>query len=94
MCPKRDATSAHACSDSRLGCPPRTKPRVMAHFHFSFGQFLGALGHVTYHDAKGAVVVQDFLQELPPRSAQRLGARVQGSVGKASLYDDSLISVP
>jgi cation/acetate symporter len=35
---------------------------VMAHFHFSFGQFFGAIGHVTYHDAKGAVVVQDFLQ--------------------------------
>jgi cation/acetate symporter len=35
---------------------------VMSHFHFSFGQFFGAIGHVTYHDAKGAVVVQDFLQ--------------------------------
>jgi len=35
---------------------------VMAHFHFSFGQFFGAIGHVTYHDAKGGVVVQDFLQ--------------------------------
>jgi cation/acetate symporter len=35
---------------------------VMAHFHFSFGQFFGAIAHVTYHDAKGAVVVKDFLQ--------------------------------
>ena len=34
---------------------------VMAHFHFSFGQFFGAIGQVTYHDAKGAVVVKDFL---------------------------------
>jgi len=34
---------------------------VMAHFHFSFGQFFGAVGQVTYHDAKGAVVVKDFL---------------------------------
>jgi len=35
---------------------------VMAHFHFSFGEFFGAISHVTYHDAKGAVVVKDFLQ--------------------------------
>ncbi len=35
---------------------------VMAHFHFSFGQFFGAIAHVTYHDAKGVVVVKDFLQ--------------------------------
>src|SRR5499425_3094790 len=34
---------------------------VMAHFHFSFAQFFGAIGQVTYHDAKGAVVVKDFL---------------------------------
>jgi cation/acetate symporter len=34
---------------------------VMAHFHFSFGQFFGAISQVTYHDAKGAVVVKDFL---------------------------------
>jgi len=35
---------------------------VMAHFHFSFGDFFGAIGHVTYHDAKGQEVVKDFLQ--------------------------------
>src|SRR6202451_1684778 len=35
---------------------------VMAHFHFSFSEFFGAIGHVTYHDAKGTVVVKDFLQ--------------------------------
>src|SRR5450631_248214 len=35
---------------------------VMAHFHFSFSEFFGAIAHVTYHDAKGAVVVKDFLQ--------------------------------
>jgi cation/acetate symporter len=35
---------------------------VMAHFHFSFSQFFGAISQVTYHDAKGAVVVKDFLQ--------------------------------
>ncbi|MGC1646697.1 MAG: cation acetate symporter [Candidatus Sulfotelmatobacter sp.] len=35
---------------------------VMAHFHFSFGEFFGAISHVTYHDSKGAVVVKDFLQ--------------------------------
>src|ERR1700722_9668866 len=35
---------------------------VMAHFHFSFGEFFGAVGHVTYHDAKGQEVVKDFLQ--------------------------------
>src|SRR6266496_4152590 len=34
----------------------------MAHFHFSFGEFFGAIAHVTYHDAKGAAVVKDFLQ--------------------------------
>jgi cation/acetate symporter len=34
---------------------------VMAHFHFSFAEFFGAIGHVTYHDAKGTVVVKDFL---------------------------------
>ena len=35
---------------------------VMAHFHFSFADFFGAIGHVTYHDAKGQEVVKDFLQ--------------------------------
>src|SRR5438309_6381448 len=35
---------------------------VMAHFHFSFGEFFGAVAHVTYHDTKGAEVVKDFLQ--------------------------------
>ena len=34
---------------------------VMAHFHFSFAQFFAAIGQVTYHDPKGAVVVKDFL---------------------------------
>ena len=34
---------------------------VMAHFHFSFGDFFGAIGHVTYHDAKGVEVVKDFM---------------------------------
>src|SRR3974390_2831110 len=34
---------------------------VMAHFHFSFAQFFGAISQVTYHDAKGTVVVKDFL---------------------------------
>jgi len=35
---------------------------VMAHFHFSFAEFFGAISHVTYHDAKGQEVVKDFLQ--------------------------------
>src|SRR6201998_4707350 len=34
---------------------------VMAHFHFSFAEFFGAISHVTYHDAKGQEVVKDFL---------------------------------
>jgi len=34
---------------------------VMAHFHFSFREFFMAISQVTYHDAKGAVVVKDFL---------------------------------
>jgi cation/acetate symporter len=34
---------------------------VMAHFNFSFAQFFDAVGHVTYHDAKGQEVVKDFL---------------------------------
>ena len=35
---------------------------VLAHFHFSFSQFFVAISQVTYRDAKGAVVVKDFLQ--------------------------------
>ncbi len=35
---------------------------VMAHFHFSFGEFFTAISQVTYHDAKGQQVVKDFLQ--------------------------------
>jgi cation/acetate symporter len=35
---------------------------VMAHFHFSFGEFFEAIAHVTYTDPKGATVVKDFLQ--------------------------------
>jgi cation/acetate symporter len=34
---------------------------VIAHFGFSFGAFFNAIGHVTYHDAKGTEVVKDFL---------------------------------
>jgi len=34
----------------------------MAHLHFSFADFFAAIGHVTYHDAKGTLVVKDFLQ--------------------------------
>ena len=34
---------------------------VLAHYGFSFSSFFGAIGHVTYHDAKGAEVVKDFL---------------------------------
>ncbi len=34
---------------------------VMAHFGFSFYNFFDAISKVTYHDAKGAVVVKDFL---------------------------------
>jgi cation/acetate symporter len=34
---------------------------VMAHFGFSLGSFFDAIGHVTYHDAKGQEVVKDFL---------------------------------
>jgi cation/acetate symporter len=35
---------------------------VMQKFGFSFSAFFNAIGHVTYHDAKGAEVVKDFLQ--------------------------------
>lgn len=34
---------------------------VLAHFHFSLGEFFNAISHVTYHD-KGKAVTQDFLQ--------------------------------
>lgn len=34
---------------------------VLAHFHFNFGEFFSAIGHVTYHE-KGQLVVKDFLQ--------------------------------
>src|SRR5271166_3604141 len=34
---------------------------VMSHFHFSFGAFFEAIGHVAYHE-KGQLVVKDFLQ--------------------------------
>jgi cation/acetate symporter len=33
---------------------------VLGHFHFSFGAFFDAIGHVTYHE-KGQEVVKDFL---------------------------------
>src|ERR1051325_6057316 len=35
---------------------------VIAHFHFSLGEFFNAIAHVTYHDAQGQTVVKDFLQ--------------------------------
>jgi cation/acetate symporter len=35
---------------------------VMTHYGWSFGSFFDAITKVTYHDAKGAVVVKDFLQ--------------------------------
>lgn len=35
---------------------------VLAHYGFSFGQFFEAISHVTYTDAKGGQVVQNFLQ--------------------------------
>jgi cation/acetate symporter len=34
---------------------------VMAHFHFSFGEFFNAISQVSYHDAKGVAVVKDFM---------------------------------
>jgi cation/acetate symporter len=34
---------------------------VLGHFGFSFGAFFNAIGQVTYHDAKGALVTKDFL---------------------------------
>ncbi|HWQ32637.1 MAG TPA: cation acetate symporter [Blastocatellia bacterium] len=35
---------------------------VLAHFGFSFGSFFEAIAHVTYHDAQGNPVTQNFLQ--------------------------------
>jgi cation/acetate symporter len=35
---------------------------VIAHFHFSLGEFFNAIAHVTYHDPQGQTVVKDFLQ--------------------------------
>src|ERR1700751_5060813 len=35
---------------------------VVAHFGWSFASFFDAITKVTYHDAKGALVVKDFLQ--------------------------------
>src|SRR5204862_4059554 len=34
---------------------------VLKHFHFSFGEFFNAIANVSYHDAKGNLVMQDFL---------------------------------
>src|SRR5438552_7034498 len=35
---------------------------VLAHFGFSFGDFFNAITHVSYHDARGNLVTQNFLQ--------------------------------
>ena len=35
---------------------------VLAHFGFSFAVFFDAIKHVTYHDAGGKLITQDFLQ--------------------------------
>ena len=49
---------------------------VLAHYGFSLGAFFDAVGHVTYHDAKGQEVVKDFLtpglQYKPPYGALNL----------------------
>ena len=49
---------------------------VMAHFHFSFGEFFGAVTQVTYHGADGKEVVKDFmtpgLRYKPPYGALEL----------------------
>src|ERR1700726_77085 len=48
---------------------------VLGHFHFSFGAFFDAIGHVTYHE-KGQEVVKDFLtpglRYKPPYGALEL----------------------
>ncbi len=49
---------------------------VMAHFGFSFNSFFNAIGNVSYHDAKGALVTKDFLtpglRYKPPYGALEL----------------------
>ncbi len=49
---------------------------VMAHFHFSFGEFFGAVAHVTYTGTNGQPVTQDFLtpglRYKPPYGALEL----------------------
>ncbi|MSO23326.1 MAG: cation acetate symporter [Acidobacteria bacterium] len=49
---------------------------VVAHFGGSFGQFFDAVTHVTYHDAKGVEITQNFLQPglrfKPPYGALEL----------------------
>src|SRR6185436_19115638 len=35
---------------------------VLSHFGFSFSNFFQAITHVTYHDASGSAVTQNFLQ--------------------------------
>ena len=46
---------------------------VLGHFGFSLSAFFNAVGHVTYHDAKGVKVVKDFmtpgLRYKPPYGA-------------------------
>ena len=46
---------------------------VLGHFGFSLSAFFNAVGHVTYHDAKGVEVVKDFmtpgLRYKPPYGA-------------------------
>ncbi len=34
---------------------------VLKHFHFSFSEFFNAIANVSYHDASGKLVTQDFL---------------------------------
>jgi len=35
---------------------------VVAHFHYSLGEFFRAISQVAYHDVKGQLVVKDFLE--------------------------------
>ena len=46
---------------------------VMAHFHFSFGEFFEAIAHVTYHDAKGAGGGQGFPAAGACATSRRMG---------------------